>query len=115
MRNGDQFFWGLELPEIMDSVAINPILWNQAERVRPGKIVASVGENNQIRVSQGPAKRFLVHLSPAIGVEMDQTITVGYHSRRVDFDFDGSLDVMLEDARTRADRKRPYWAVVAVP
>ncbi|MGV3486452.1 MAG: alpha/beta hydrolase [Planctomycetaceae bacterium] len=115
MRNGDQFFWWLELPEIKPNVAIDPILWNQAERVRAAKISASIGENNQIRIAQGPAERFLVYLSPEIGVELDKTVTIRYHSRRVDFDFDGSLDVMLEDARTRAERKRPYWAMVTVP
>ena len=115
MRNGDQFFWWLELPELKENVAIDPILWGQADRIRAGKVVASVGEGNQIRVAQGPAERFIVYLSPEMGLQMDQTITVRYHNRRVDIDFDGSLDFMLEDVRTRADRKRPYWASVMIP
>ena len=115
MRNGDQFFWWLEMPELKENVAIDPILWGQAERIRAGKVEAAVGEGNQIRVAQGPAERFIVYLSPEMGLQMDQTITVRYRNRRVDIDFDGSLDFMLEDVRTRADRKRPYWASVMIP
>lgn len=115
MRQGDQFFWWVEMPEIKENVAIDPLLWDQAERVRAAKISASVGENNQIRIAQGPAERFLVHLCPEMGLEMDKTITIRYRTRHQNVDFDGSLDVMLEDARTRAERKRPYWAKVMVP
>jgi pimeloyl-ACP methyl ester carboxylesterase len=115
MRLGDQFFWWLEMPNLKENVVIDPILWDQAERLRAAKVSASVGEGNQIRISQGPTEQYLIHLSPQMGVEMDQTITIRYRTRRVDFDFDGSVDGMLEDARTRADRKRPYWASVLVP
>ncbi len=115
MRIGDQFYWWLEMPELKESVAIDPILWNQAERVRAAKIVASVGEGNQLRITQGPAERFIVYLSPEMGVQMDQPISIRYRTRRVDVNFDGDLEVMLEDARTRAERKHPYWAKVMVP
>jgi len=115
MRNGDQFFWWLEIPEMIEGVAIDPVLWGQAKRIRASKISASVGEKNQIRVNQGPAERFLVYLCPKMGIEMDQTVSLLYRSRRVNFEFDGSVDFMLEDARTRADRKRTYWASVMVP
>ena len=119
MRNGDQFFWWLEMPELKDNVAVDSILWEQTEltrgSLRAGTVEASVGEGNQIRIAQGPAERFIVYLSPEMGLQMDKTITVRYRTRRVDLDFDGSLDFMLEDARTRADRKRPYWASVRIP
>lgn len=115
MRKGDQFFWWLEIPELIENIAIDPILWDQAKRIRASKVSASVGEKNQIRINQGPAERFLVYLSPAMGIKMDETVSLLYRSRRVNFDFDGSVDFMLEDARTRADRKRPYWASVLVP
>ena len=113
MRNGDQFFWWLEMPELKENVAIDPILWDKTARA--GIVEALVGEGNQIRIAQGPAERFIVYLSPEMGLQMDKTITVRYRTRRVDLDFDGSLDFMLEDARTRADRKRPYWASVRIP
>jgi pimeloyl-ACP methyl ester carboxylesterase len=115
MRKGDQFFWWLEMPEILDNVAVDPILWNQAERLRAGKISATVNEANQIRVNQGPAERFYVYLCPQMGIDMDKRVTIRYRSRTIYYDFDGSIDFMLEDARTRGDRQRPYWARVAVP
>jgi len=115
MRTGDQFFWWLEMPNLFPNVTIDPLLWNQAERIRAAKVSASVGEGNQIRVNQGPADQFIVHLHPSMGIRMDETVTVNLRSRSKKFDFDGSVDFMLEDARTRADRKRPYWARVTVP
>lgn len=115
MRHGDRFFWWLEMDRIMPQVAVNPILWDQAERLRAGKISASLGNQNQIRIGQAPSERFTVWLAPHMGIDMSQRITVRYRSRRVDLDYDGDLRVMLEDARTRADRKRPYWAKVQLP
>ena len=111
----DELLEDEEMAELKENVAIDPILWGQADRTRAGKVEATVGEGNQIRVAQGPAERFIVYLSPEMGLQMDQTITVRYRNRRVDIDFDGSLDFMLEDVRTRADRKRPYWASVMIP
>jgi len=115
MRRGDQFFWWLELTSLLDSVAVDPFLWEQTDNRRPGKIAASVGEGNQIRVAQGPSDSFIVGLEPSMGVRMDEPITVRYRSRSVNLNFDGSLDFLLEDVRTRADRLRPFWAQVAIP
>jgi len=115
MRHGDQFFWWLELAAISDSIAIDPFLWDQAENRRPGKVGASVGTNNEVRVLHGPSDYFHVHLEPSMGISLDQRVTVRYRTRSVNFDFDGSLDFMLEDVRARADRKRPFWARVTIP
>ena len=115
MRRGDQFFWWLEMPKLIDNIVIDPVLWDQAERIRAGKISASIGEANQIRINQGPADRFVVMVNPSMGIKMDQTITVRLRTLSVKYDFDGSIDYLLEDARTRADRKRPYWGQINIP
>jgi hypothetical protein len=114
MRTGDQFFWWLELGPLKPMVDISPILWNQAERLRAGKVSGSVGANNTIRVS-GPADQFDVWLSPGMGVDLKESVTIRYGTRPIRYDFDGRFDVMLEDVRTRADRKRPFWAKVSIP
>ena len=119
MRTGDQFFWWLELGPLKPAVDINPVLWDQAERLRAGKISGSIGANNTIRVS-GPAEQFDVWLWPKSGVKqtgvnMNEPVTIRYGTRSIRYDFDGRFDVMLEDARTRADRKRPFWAKVSIP
>ncbi len=114
MRVDDRFFWWLEMSPIKPPAAINPVLWDQAERLRAGKVSASIGAENQIRVGQGPADSFTVWLSPDMGLDMSKRITVRY-KRPYYVDFQGDLSVMLEDARTRADRKHPFWAKVTMP
>lgn len=115
MRRGDQFFWWLELTELAASVAIDPFLWDQAESRNKGKVAASIGSNNEIRIIQGPSNFFKVYLEPSMGLRMDERVTVRYRTRSATLDFNGGLDFMLEDVRTRGDRKRPFWAMVSVP
>ncbi|MGB7345575.1 MAG: alpha/beta hydrolase [Pirellulaceae bacterium] len=115
MRHGDEFFWWLELDGLKDGTAIDPILWDQAKRIRGKKIEANINAGNQIRISQAPAERYTVWLRPNMGIDLNQGITIRYGSRRIDHDFDRSLETMLEDVRTRADRKRPFWTKVSVP
>jgi predicted esterase len=114
MRNGDQFFWWLELGELKPDVAIDPILWDQAKRIRAGKISASIGNGNQIRIA-GPTEQFKVLLRPQPGIDLNDEVIVRYGSRPRRFQYDGSLKGMLEDARQRADRKRPFWVTFQVP
>lgn len=116
MRSGDQFFWWLELGELKSGVAIDPILWDQATRIRAGKVSASIGTDNQIRLRSGPADQFRVLLRPQPGIDLNQEVVVRFGSapaRRAQFD--GGLEVLLEDARQRADRKRPFWMVIEIP
>jgi len=115
MRHGDQFFWWLELNSLAASVAIDPFLWDQADSRHKGKIVASIGSNNEIRIVQGPSDNFRVFLEPSMGIRLDQRVTVRYRTRSVTHDFNGGLDFMLEDVRTRGDRKRPFWSMVSIP
>lgn len=115
MRRGDQFFWWLELDELAPSVAIDPFLWDQADSRNKGKVAAAVGSNNEIRITQGPSNFFKVFLEPSMGISLDQRVTVRYRTRSSTLDFKGGIDFMLEDVRTRGDRKRPFWAVVSVP
>lgn len=115
MRVSDRFFWWLELDEMKPAVSINPLLWEQAERLRAGKVSAKVLEGNQIRVNQAPADRFTVWLRPEMGIDLNERIMIRSGSRVVPVSYEGDLEVMLEDARTRADRKRPFWAKVRFP
>ncbi len=116
MRQCDNFFWWLELGAMKSEVAIDPMLWDVTERIRAAQVSASIGADNQIRVNQGPTEQFTVCLRPIMnGLDLNEPVTIRYRTRRVMFDFDGSLETMLEDARTRADRKRPYWARVTIP
>jgi pimeloyl-ACP methyl ester carboxylesterase len=117
MRHGDEFFWWLELDGMKDGTAIDPVLWDQNKktRIRAKKIEASVNAENQIRISQGPTERFTVWLRPGMGVDLNETVTIRYGSRRFDHSYDRNLKTMLEDVRQRADRKRPFWTKKRVP
>ncbi|QDT08552.1 alpha/beta hydrolase [Planctomycetes bacterium K23_9] len=115
MRHGDEFFWWLELDGLKDGTAVDPILWNQAKRIRGKKVEATIGADNQIRISQGPSERFIVWMRPDMGIDLNQRVTIRYGSRRTDHDYDRNLETMLEDVRQRADRKRPFWTKKVVP
>ena len=116
MRKGDQFFWWLELGELKPDVEMDPILWDQAKRVRRAGIVsAKILEGNQVRVS-GPSDQYRVLFRPQPGIDINERILVRYgRGGRKTLEFDGTLDVMLEDARRRADRKRPFWLEASLP
>lgn len=116
IRAGDQFFWWLELMNLKEGVPIDPILWEQAERIRAGKISASIGVDNQIRLKSGPADRFRILLRPQEGIDLNQEVVVRYGTaspKRIFFD--GDLQTMLEDVRQRADRKRAVWMTAEIP
>lgn len=116
IRTGDQFFWWLELGELKPGVPVNPILWSQAKRIRAGKIEASIGSGNQIRISNAPAEQFRVMLRPQEGIDMAEPIVVRYGSRGTErVEFNGSVETMLNDTLQRADRKRAFWMMVRVP
>lgn len=115
MREGDQFFWWLEFPQMLENVAINPILYDQAKRLRAAKVEARVAEGNTIRITQGPAHRYDVYLTPEMGIDMSQPVMIRAGSRNKTHEFGGGLQVMLEDARQRADRQHVFWDKVSVP
>ncbi|KAA5544694.1 alpha/beta hydrolase [Roseiconus nitratireducens] len=114
MRSGDQYFWWLELGPLKPLVDLNPVLWDQEKRKRAGKVSGEVGSGNQIRIS-GPADNFIVWLRPEMGIDLSQQVVIRYGTSPTRFDFDFDVETILEDARQRADRKRPYWAKVPVP
>ena len=114
MRDGDQFFWWLELPQLMDNIAVHPILFDTTDGKRAVQIRAAITTDNLIRINQTPAPLNRVLLSPEMGLDLSKTVTVRSGSRSESFDFDNSIAFMLEDARQRADRQHVFWAEVIV-
>lgn len=114
MRDGDQFYWWLELGPLKPDVRIDPVLWDQTSRIRSGKVSASIGADNQIRV-RGPSDQFRVLLRPQPGIDLAKEIIIRLGTRSHRFSYDGSIATMLEDARRRADRKRAFWFEATVP
>jgi pimeloyl-ACP methyl ester carboxylesterase len=116
IRDGDNFFWWLELGQLKPGVAVDPIQWEQSPRIRAGKVSASIGTDNQIRIRNGPADQFRISLRPQTDIDLSKEVVVRFGTSPAKrFEFDGRLDAMLEDVRQRADRKRPFWMAMTVP
>ncbi|WP_044303906.1 dienelactone hydrolase family protein, partial [Rhodopirellula sallentina] len=115
MREGDRFFWWLEWEQSLPDTVMDPILWDAVSSPKHAKVSASVGANNEIRISQAPSTAFTVWLSPDMPLDFGDQITVRYRNRRSNFQFAGEIETLLEDTRQRADRKRPFWGKVSIP
>ncbi|MEL6108575.1 MAG: alpha/beta hydrolase [Planctomycetota bacterium] len=116
IRSGDQYFWWLELGPLKSGVDLNPVLWDHEEkRKRAGTIKGAIRQGNRLNFS-GPTDSFTLWLRPESGLNLNEQVVISMGNRSPKrFDFDGSLETLLEDVRQRADRKRPFWAKVSVP
>lgn len=114
MRRSDNFFWWLELGELNPEVAIDPLLWEQAERQRAGVVSCNIAGGNLVTLG-GPSDSFRLCLRPHEAIDLTQEIKIRFGTRTIRTTFDGSLDHLLEDVRRRADRKRAFWMSVGVP
>ena len=115
MRLGDNFFWWVELDEFSEKAMVDPHEFPR-KGSRPALTKAAVNAKNGLTVTTGAGKA-IVWLSPKI-VDFQQKISVKVNGKAARLPPSGvqpSLGVMLEDARTRADRLHPFWAKVEMP
>jgi predicted esterase len=108
MRPWDQFFWWVELGDIPERFVVLPANWPQA-KAEGAKTEAQVTQGNTIRVKT-PSENVTVWLSPE-NVDFAKKITFG----RDRVDIVPTIEVMLEDVRTRGDRQHPFWAKYRPP
>ena len=87
-------------------------MWSVTDRVVAGDLKASITANGDVTITNFPADGCRVYLSPDMGIKLSAPIRVSHRSKKVRAVFDGKLDTMLEDVRTRADRKKFYWMAV---
>lgn len=109
MRPRDKDFWYVEVTGLPPKTMSSPYEWPLSRKPISAKIEGSVLANNGIRVKSGAA-RTTVWLSPEI-IDFDKRIAIN----RKKCDAIPSLEVILEDARQRADRQHVYWAKVTFP
>lgn len=115
MRTWDNFFWWVELDEFSEKSMVEPEEFPR-KGMRPAKTTAAVNAANGLNVSTGAGKT-IVWLSPKI-IDFQQKISVKVNGKAARLPAEGvrpSLGVLLEDARTRADRLHPFWAKVEMP
>jgi hypothetical protein len=116
MRPWDNFYWWLEVAGLPERSMVAPATWPPKRGTRPTQIRGRLYQNNKLDVFH-QAARTTVWLSPEI-VNFDEPISVELNNRRIgpsDRFIRPDLGVLLEDARTRGDRKHPYWAKIADP
>jgi pimeloyl-ACP methyl ester carboxylesterase len=103
MRPFDNFFWWVEVDELPQSS-------------RAIQVSAKINANNGVFVRTG-AEQTTLWLAPEL-IDLSRPISVNVNGAR----FGGagasiapSLEVLLEDVRTRGDRLHPFWAKLEMP
>lgn len=115
MRPWDNFFWWIEVDDIPKRSLISPEEWPDKGNIeaRAIKTSARVVESNRITVTPRSGK-VTIWLAPKI-VQFDKPFGIVVEGRELRQDFKPSIEVILEDVRTRADRQNPFWAKAVWP
>lgn len=115
VRTWDNSFWWIELSDFPAALMANPPDWPPGGTKHP-RTVAHVNAATGIVVRSG-AHRATLWLTPEVADFRDK-IAIRFNgapARLQDQAIEPSLEVMLEDARTRADRLHPFWAKIEMP
>lgn len=115
LRPWDNFFWWLEFGNFPERTMVLPGSWPPSRGTRAAQVSAKITETSILVKSS--SDRVTVWLSPEL-VDFQKRVTISVNGRRVtgsDRFVDPDLEVLLEDARTRADRYHPFWARVDWP
>jgi predicted esterase len=116
MRTWDNFFWWVEMDELPAGSMVHPSAWPPKRGSRFLKVKAKRTANNGLHV-QCAADQVTLWLSPEL-IDMNQPTKITVNGRQLRGTNDGvsaNVAVILEDARTRGDRKHPFWAKIEMP
>jgi predicted esterase len=116
MRPWDNYFWWVELDDLPPKAMVDPEEWLTKKGRNPALTKAQANATNGLTVTAG-GKKATIWLSPEL-INFKHKISINVNGDRARLSGQGiepSLAVMLEDARTRADRKHPFWAKVEMP
>ncbi len=109
LRPTDVYSWCYEVRNISDEYLMYP---HQYREQRPRELKVSLerpAASNKITIQRSTGEGTL-WLSPDI-VDFDQAVEISLRGGSNFRDFiQPSRRILLEDVRTRADRRRPYWA-----
>lgn len=109
MRPWDNFFYWVEVSDFPEKSVVLPAAFPEPKK-SPITVKGTVLESNGVRVESG-ASRGIVYLSPDM-VNFNERVNVYFNRRNYGGNVIPSTEVMLEDARSRADRQHPFWAKV---
>jgi hypothetical protein len=110
MRPWDNFFWWVELSGMPEKSMVIPSMWPPPTGTRPFPIQANPTPTGKLIVT-ARTEGATVWLSPEF-VKFDQPLIVELNGRPMSRErfVRPDVGVLLEDARTRADRQHPFWA-----
>jgi predicted esterase len=109
MRTWDNYFWWLEVAKLPEKAVVEPSDWPPARGTRPAELRGKVLANGDIVIPSTGIQAAL-WLSPEILNPGRDTIDVTIGGRRHSVSTEPSLNVLLDDVRTRGDRLHPFWA-----
>jgi predicted esterase len=109
MRSWDNFFWWTEVSQLPERSMVNPVSWPDT-KARPAAVEGRI-LNNRVVVDSA-ASAATIWLTPDL-VDFDKQVVVVFNRRDVK-DVAPSVDVMLDDVRSRSDRQHPFWAKVTI-
>ena len=111
MRTWDNFFWWLEVEKFPPRGVVEPSDWPTKPGYRAMEIKAKIHGNN-VFITSG-AEKVRAFLSPEL-VDFSKPIRVKANGKSLNVGegrlVEPSLEVMLEDVRTRGDSLHPFWA-----
>lgn len=113
MRPWDNYFWWFEGSNFPERAMVDPVEWPPKRGVRPLEISGKRTANNGVLLSTGDCQA-TVWLSPEL-VDFSQRVAIVVNGRTLKSGgslIEPDIAVLLEDARTRADRMHPFWAKV---
>ncbi|HXT61339.1 MAG TPA: peptidase [Pirellulales bacterium] len=116
MRPWDNYFWWVECDDFPAKTMVDPDDWPPPKNYRAAQTEAVLNANNGINVTSG-AKKVTIWLSPET-IKFNQKIRISVNGRTAPLagaSVEADLPVLLEDARSRADRQHVFWAKVEMP
>ncbi len=112
MRTWDNYFWWLEIDIFPGENAVEPVNGAPPTKPKPTPLNVKgwVNAVNNVSVSAGKAT-VTVWLSPEL-VDLNKPVSVNLNGRTVRAP-PASGETVLEDIRTRGDRRHPFWVKVS--
>jgi hypothetical protein len=113
MREFDTFFWYIEIDDLPIPARLNPVEWEaKSGKSRPARTEGRVIDKHSIIVSSGANKVTVWHSPDIMTYDDPEKQTVIKIKSKAFYKPMPSVEVMLEDVRTRGDRVHPFWGKV---
>ncbi len=110
MRSWDNFFWWAELSDFPEKSQVSAADWPPKSGARAAMTEGRILLKNRLSLKTAAASA-VFWLSPDL-VDFEQPVHLTFNGRGRPISLQPSAKVLLEDVRTRADRRRPFWAKI---